>query len=414
MHGFIGVGKRFAALPALTKIVIIASLCGVVWFGVSKIKGRTKSPAYQTATAEKGTIISTVSASGSVLVSNIYAVNTQASGTVSKVYVKNGDPVQEGQTIAEIALDTSGKQAETQSYASYLSAKNNLDSALATLYTLNSAMWTAQQKFVHGAAEDGLPTDDPVYIEQNSDWLAAEAKYKNQQAVIAQAQVAMSAAWNSYQLTRGTITAPKSGTITGINITEGMQVGSSDSSTGNRLSTRVAAVTIGGAPLLSLSVNEIDVPRVEPGQKVTVTVDSLPDKTFTGTVASVDKIGSVASGVTSYPVIVRLDTEAPAILPNMSVTGNIITATKNDALLVPSGAVSEQNGEQFVRVLRNGRVENVTVETGLTSDTQTEIVSGISEGDTVVTGSVTTSASTGSSSPFGGFGGQGVRVFRRD
>ncbi len=393
-------------MAALIVILIVAG-----YLGWRRFSSQEQTPQYQTATVEKGTIVSSITASGNVLVSNIQKINTQASGMVKKVYVQNGDQVKQGQTLVDVQLDTQGAQSQAQAYASYLSAKSSLESAKATEYTLNSSMWVANQKFINDALDRGLADTDPTYIEESSDWLAAEAKYKNQQQVVAQAQVSLNNAWLSYQSTRATITAPVAGTVTGLSVAEGMQIGSTDSSTGNRLSQQVAAISIGGTPLISLNVNEIDVPRVESGQKVTLTLDSIPDSTFTGQVASVDKLGSISSGVTSYPVVVKLDTNAPQILPNMSVSGNIIVASKSDVLIVPSGAVQEQNGQSYVRVLNNGQVTNAPVETGLTSDTQTEIVSGVTEGEQVVT-NISSSTQNGQS-PFGGGGfGGGFRVLR--
>jgi macrolide-specific efflux system membrane fusion protein len=95
----------------------------------------------------------------------------------------------------------------------------------------------------------------------------------------------------------------------------------------------------------------------------------------------------------------------------MAATANIITATKNDVLMVPSASVQTQNGTSTVRVLKNGKVQEVNVEIGLSSSSQVEITSGLSEGDTVIT-SITTSTSTnqsrGQTSVFGGGGGGGI------
>jgi len=67
---------------------------------------------------------------------------------------------------------------------------------------------------------------------------------------------------------------------------------------------------------------------------------------------SVNIVGVVSSGVTSYPVIIQLDTDAAELLPNMSVQANIITTTKDNVLLVPTSAVTTKNGQSTVRVIR--------------------------------------------------------------
>jgi multidrug efflux pump subunit AcrA (membrane-fusion protein) len=82
---------------------------------------------------------------------------------------------------------------------------------------------------------------------------------------------------------------------------------------------------------------------------------------------------------------------------------------KDGVILVPLGAVQTENGQPFVRVMKNGQMEMVNVETGLSSGTQIEIVSGLSEGDTVVTNIIssgnTRQQNGQTQSPFSMFGG---------
>lgn len=389
----------------LRAIIVLIVLAGLGIF-LYKTFGKKKTVVQiQTQKVERGTIISTVSASGQMLTANIVNLSTQAKGLVKKVYAKDGDKVYAGQKIAEIELDKDGQQANAQAYSSYLSAKNALDSAQVTLWTLDSAMWAANRTFVNDSLARGLLNYDPTYIQQNDNWLAAEAKYKNQRAVVTQSKVALNNSWLSYQMTSPVITAPISGTIDNITLVTGMiSSGGSSSSTTTTSSTRVAIVRAKGEPLASFNLSEIDVAKVKIGQKATIKLDSLTDKTFTGKVASVDRIGSVTSGVTNYPIIIKFDTESLEVLPNMSATANIILEAKDNVLVVPSGAIRIQDDQKVVRVMKNKKEESVTVETGLVSDTQTEIISGLSEGDEIITSttSINNSSSRTGSSPFSG------------
>jgi len=149
-------------------------------------------------------------------------------------------------------------------------------------------------------------------------------------------------------------------------------------------------------------------------QKATITLDSIADKTFTGQVVGVDRIGQTTSGVTQYPAIIQLDSSAPEILPNMSATANIVINRKDNVIMVPSGAVKNEDGQNYVQLMVNNQPQFTPVETGLSSDSQTEIMSGIQEGDMVVTGTTASTASQSNvRSPFGssGFGGA-VRIAR--
>ncbi len=409
----------FSKKSLAAKIVIIALVLGGGYFAISKIaKNKSSAPQYQTAQAEKGTLVSSISASGQVSSSNNTSISTQASGVVTKVYVQNGQAVKVGDKIAELELDLDGKLRSSQAWSSYQSAKNNLDSAKTTLYTLDSSMWAANRIFVNDSLARGLLVYDPTYIQQNDNWLAAEQKYISQQNVIKQVQTSLNAAWLSYQQSSPVVYAPISGTVTGLSLQKGTVLVAQSGSSGNATSQKIASIKTNAPAQISVNLTEIDVVKIKIGDKATLTLDAFPEKTYTGKIISVDTIGAISSGVTNYPAIIGLDTEAPEILPNMSVDAKIITKVKSDVILVPSAAVQTSSGQSTVSVLKDGKESQVNVEVGESNDTQTEIISGVSEGDTVITNMIT-SASTNSnstSSPFGGlnrgFGGGGGGAVR--
>jgi len=391
------------------RTIFVLIILVVLIFVGSRILGlRSDQIQYQTAQVERGTIVSTIAASGNVLTANVMRVSTGASGVVKKVYVKDGDKVVAGQKLAEIALDQEGRQKNAAAWSSYLSAKNGVESANASLYTLQSQMFAANQKFINDAVARNLATNDPTYIQQRADWLAAEAKYKNQAAAIEQSKAALSSSWLSYQATSPFVTAPLSGVIGNAGLVEGMALASQETAS------EVAVITNEANPILTFSLTEIDVPKLKIGQKATINIDSLPGKTFTGSVVGINKIGITTNNVTNYPLIIKLDTNSSEILPNMAANASVILETKAGVLLVPSSAIQTQNGESFARVLRNGQAEQLPVQIGLSSDTQVEIISGLAEGDEVITGSVSNSSSgqEGGVSPFGATGGFGGGALR--
>jgi RND family efflux transporter MFP subunit len=410
--------KKLAQLFSGRKKFVVAVIALVIvgFIGWKVYSGYQTTPQYQTAQVERNLIISSVSASGQVLSVNIMSANTKASGIVKTVYVKDGDQVKQGDKILEIDLDFQGQQKYAQAWASYLSAKNSLESAKVSLYTLQSDMLSKWDTFKELAESDTYETSDgsprydqralPEFHIAQDDWLAAEAKYKNQQAVITQSQAALNSAWLDYTLTSPTITAPTAGTVTSLMYTPGMSIGSLDTGT-TTSNQKVATIKTEGTPIISVNLSEIDVSQAQLGQKTTITFDSLEDKTFTGKVVGVDRIGQTSSGVTQYPAIIQLYTASEHILPNMTATAKIVVNQKDNALLVPTAAVQTQNGSSFVKVLKKGQVQSVSVETGLISDNQIEIVSGLEEGTEVVTNTITTNGSSQSNatSPFGGAGG---------
>lgn len=402
-------------------IIIIIGLLGFLFWKNAGTK--TTQPQYQTAQVQRGSLVSSLSSSGQILSVGNMPVTTQTSGVVKNVFVKNGDIVSAGAKLFELTPDQQSLQKQTSAWASYLSAQNNLDSANTTMYSLQSTMMTQWKGYMDVAQSgqyqngDKTPRTDqrqlPEFISTNDDWLAAEAKYKNQQGVIIQAQAGLASSWNSYQAVSPIVTAPIAGRVEDITLVLGMVISPSTNSSGNSTAQRLATIKTVTTPIASFNLAELDVSKVEANQKVTITLDALPDKTFTGTVIGVDRTGIVSSGVTNYPTTVKFDTDAPGVLTNMSATANIIITHKDDALLVPNAAIQTVSGQIIVRVLKNGKITQQPVEIGIASDTQTEIISGVNEGDVIVTGTSTTTSSTTGSSPFsalgrGGFGGGGL------
>lgn len=419
--------KWFIKSSFLTKIIILAILISIGWFTVPKIFGtKSKQPQYQTTKVEKGTLIIIMTASGQVSQANSATVNTKASGVVSKIYVENGQEVKTGDKIAEIDLDLEGKQRASSALSSYQSAKNSLENAKISYFTLQSDMLTKWKGYMDIAQSstyqnsDGSPKTDirqlPQFMSTNDDWLATEAKYKQQEYVIAQTQTSLNSVWLSYQQTSSTVYAPISGIVTGLSLQIGSVLTAQSNSSGTSTAQKIASIQTGASPVIQVNLTQIDTPKVKVGNKATLTFDAFPGKTFTGKVVSIDTIGSISSGVTTYPAVIKLDTEVPEIFSNMTASANIITQIKDNVILIPISTLQTQDGQSTVRIMKNGKVEKVNVETGLSSTIQTEIVSGLSESDMVVA-NVISSSQTGqqrsgngqTQSPFGGFGGGGFR-----
>lgn len=406
-------------LSTWKKVALVILITIIGFFGYRYFFPSTNKPQYQTAQATKGTLVVSVSESGSVASADKQPVTTAASGVVSEVDVKNGDTVAQGQVIAKIALDTTSLQKQEAAWSAYLAAQNALSVSQADINTLQATLFKTNQAFLNdrGVANPTVQQQaDPVYIQENDAWLAAQAAYVNQQNVIAQDQSGVSSAWLSYQQASGQIVAPIGGVITDITVVPGMQIAANTSTT-TVSSQTVASIKTQGNPIVSVSLPEIDVTKVKAGQSVTITLDALSNQTFTGKVFGINTSGTISSGVTTYPATIILDSPNDSILANMSATANIITDVKDNVLLIPSGAVQTVGGQSVVHVLqKDGSVTTVPVATGDSSDSQTEITQGLQDGDMVIIGYTAPSTSSSSTaSPFsgglriGGFGGGGGR-----
>ena len=381
------------------RIIGAIVLVFLIILGIWKLAaGKGDGVTYQTSKVEKGTIVSSVSASGQVLTTNILSITTEASGVVKKVYVKDGDKVTAGQKLAEITLDTAGLDKNAQAYDSYVNALNGVNSSR---NSYRSAVATAEKVLDEVKGHD---TDET--LTQKETRTKAEVARDNAYDGLRQADANLTSASYSYRSTTPIITAPFAGVIGSVNLVEGMILESASSTTSIN-SQRVAVIKGDSLPVISVSLSEVDVPKVEVGQKAIVSLDSISNKTFTGKVATVDRVGTTTSNVTSYTAKIKLDSASAEILPNMAATANIVLETKTDVLTVPSSAVSTQDGTNFVKTLKDGKEVNIPVEIGISSDSEIEITSGVGEGDTVITGTVSASktSNTQTRSVFsGGFG----------
>jgi HlyD family secretion protein len=195
-----------------------------------------------------------------------------------------------------------------------------------------------------------------------------------------------------------------------------------DAQLGETATTSLGSI-ITNQKLATLTLNEVDVARVSIGQKATITFDAIDDLSITGTVVEIDTLGTVTQGVVSYAVKLSLDTEDSRVKSGMSVSANIIINSKADVLMLPSSTVKNKNGQTYVEVFDTPLVmptdgtqgatsttlpTQVNIEIGITDDTNTEIISGLKEGDEVVSRTITSttkSASTSAPSLLGGMGG---------
>lgn len=393
----------------------------IIFFGW-RVFGHAKAQTqYQTAQVTQGSIISSVTESGNVATNTQGGVGSPTTGIIEDVYIKNGDTVTAGQNLFKVK-STATAQEIASAYAALLSAQNNLNSAKAKINSLQQALFVANQNFVNDKGTTNPDTSDPKYIEENAAWQQAQADYDNQQGVINQAQAALTNAELAYEATQDSIiTAPISGTVANISVQSGDEVTassgnlSSELSNSSNTSSGSTVLSIGdfSQPYIKVQASEVDIPNIKEGEKATITLNAYPNKTFVGEVSQVDTIGTVSSGVVTYNVYVRFIAAPAGIEPGMSATVTIETARKDDVLTVPSSAIQNIGGQTMARVLQNGKMIMVAVTTGIASDTDTEITSGLSQGDTVVTNIIqpTTSTSGSTSSPFGstnrGFGGGG-------
>ncbi|HET9221744.1 MAG TPA: efflux RND transporter periplasmic adaptor subunit [Roseiflexaceae bacterium] len=219
---------------------------------------------------------------------------------------------------------------------------------------------------------------------------ATETDLQVQQASVAQAEQTLKQA--QLALEQATLKAPFAGVITAVDIVPGSGAG-----TGTPAISLIDRSTLH----VDMALSENDVARVQLGQPVTITIDALDDWTAQGTVSYIAPAATTTNDVVTYPVRVSFpDTEA-RVKVGMTANISIVTATKDNVLLVPNTALLPKGAGHAVQVPADGGgTREVEVQTGLTDGTQTEIVSGLQAGDQVIA-NPTTGASTRQGGPFG-------------
>jgi HlyD family secretion protein len=151
-----------------------------------------------------------------------------------------------------------------------------------------------------------------------------------------------------------------------------------------------------------MEVDETDIPNVKVGQRATVTIDAYPNKTFDGVVTEVGSSPMTEQGLgggteaINFEVKIQLNSPPAGVRPGFSASADIITGTRSKSLAIPIQAlvVREKPGsapgkaqeEEGVYLHKDGKVQFVPVKTGLSGDTNIEIVSGLTEGQQIVTG----------------------------
>ncbi|MCJ7656009.1 MAG: efflux RND transporter periplasmic adaptor subunit [Dehalococcoidia bacterium] len=182
--------------------------------------------------------------------------------------------------------------------------------------------------------------------------------------------------------------APFDGEIVDVNLHEGDMITQRYSATGLPIDVYVLKLADTGAVTMTGIVDEIDVGKVSKGLQATVLIDAFPGKTFAGQVQFISPYGTLQTGTGTYKIEIALDPEAaPYLTGGLTATAEIQVDEHKDVLLIPNGALHVQGTETWVNVTKEdktGQVEQRQVQVGLQSQTQTEILSGLSEGEKVL------------------------------
>jgi len=377
-------------------VVILLIVIGIVY---KTIRGNTTNYAFDTVTRQ--TITEVVTETGNVNVAGEYDIPSPSNGILAEIDTQNGEKVTVGQELFKVT-STATPQQKASAWSAYEAAKSNLDAANSALFSLQSALFIANQRFVNDRGINNPSTDqknDPVYIEENANWLQAEANYKNQQSVIAGAQAAANNAYLAYQATQdSTVTSPVAGTVHNLNGVVGSVVSATPSTLGGN-TVPVLILTTGAAYTIEALVNEVDIDKINVGNKVDITFDGVQGTTFQGSIIQADEFGTNNQGVINYNVYVSVDNGNSKIKPGMTANLTIETNVHPQVLSIINAAVRPYKGSKAVQIVKNGIAQYVPIKIGIKGLDRTEVTSGVTEGEKVIIGNTTTSSSVASFAP---------------
>ena len=359
-------------------LLAVAALAAGMWWWL-KPKNEIN---YLTEPVVRTNIAQTVSATGEISAAQLVDVGAQASGQITKLHVTLGQQVKKGDLIAEIDSTSQLNNLNTN--------KAKLDTYQAQLVSAEIALRSADKKYQR---EQALWKEDATSREALEDaqdaFAAAKASVAELKSSIRQTQIAINTAEADLGYTR--ITAPMDGTVVAIPVEEGQTVNA------NQTTPTIVQVADLSTMLNKMQIAEGDVNKVKAGMKLTFTTLSQPDNVREATLESIDP-GLTTMSQGSYTT--STDTTDSAIyyyarslVPNednvlhigMTTENTIIINQAEKVLAVPKLAVKQRGGKQYVRVLgENNQPQEKEITTGLSDNMNTEVKSGLGEGENVI------------------------------
>lgn len=296
-------------LKALAAAVGLSAVAGGAWF-YSRADA-SEAPAYRYATVERGDVRATVSATGKLNAVRTVQVGTQVSGQVSQIFVDFNDKVKRGQLLATI--DPTLQQQAVQD------AQAGLERAEAQLNLAQQEYDRNKQLF------DGKIITAAEYGTVEANLTVAKSNVKS-------ANIALSRARQNLAYTN--IHSPIEGVIVERNVDVGQTVAASLSAPQLFL----IANDLADMQILA-SVDESDIGNIQQDQEVRFTVQSYPNRQFTGKVSQVRLQSTTTDNVVSYTAVVSVKNQTGALLPGMTATLSFVTGEATDVLTVPSAAL---------------------------------------------------------------------------
>jgi HlyD family secretion protein len=415
---------------ALIIIVVLAALGGASFYFK-----KSDAVSVNVEATKKRDLEAIVTASGTIQAKRFVNISAVQMGRVTRLAVEEGDRVKTGQFLLEIDPNAlrgtvqRGEAAVEGARAGLAQARVNVETARANLQLARETARRQRDLMAQGlttkATLDAAEADLKV---RETELAARESDITSREQMIRQEAASLDT--SRYNLRQVTLVAPFDGIVTRRNIEEGENV---VVGTMNNAGTQLLTVADMSIIQAEVEVDETDIPSVQIGQPAKITIDALPDKTFTGKVTEIGNspiqqtttTASAGQQATNFKVKVQIDGQIPEVRPGFTCSAAITTATRKQALAVPiqamaaremvfdakgsvvreprdpkakkrPSATTAQAAElkpgqtrkevEGVFVLRNNAAVFEPVKVGIAGDKYFEVVSGLKDGDQVITG----------------------------
>ncbi len=334
------------------KRIVIMAVCLVVVgavLGIVLTRGTGSDDTLTTVNVTRGDIVKTVLVDGSLGMPNKAYLSFGVTGTVTEVLVEEGDNVAKGQVLARLdapSLESSVEMAELQ-----------VEIAEAQVRAARAQYEKAQD--LPGADEDAAKVN----------WEIARLNLEIAELGLESAEL---------NLEKAVIVAPFDGVVADISITEGKEISTATLAT--------PAITLIDTSEIEMRgfIDEMDIAMVQLGQEANIILDALPDEEVKGSVAFISPVGTILAGVVSYGTTITLENPVAELRDGMSATAEVIIERRDDVLSIPNRYIRGTPENRMVVVLVDGQQEERQITLGLSDGFNTEVLSGLEEGEKVV------------------------------
>lgn len=354
--------KKFVWIVVI--IVAIVILILGLSSGKKKEVSKNKFDGNNTVIAKLGDISIILDEVGEIMPIREVNVKSKISGKIKKMYIEEGELIDEGDIIAEVEPDM--QQAQTLSRI-----KSNLQTAEIELKT----------------AQINFDSDKKLYEKNfisDNDWLKSQNALKR-------AEISYQSALEQYQLIQEIgiteenlkITAPVSGTVIHKDVEEGEMVVSSESYSGGTVILTIADLS---KMIILAEINEIDIGKISISQPVDISIEAFPDADYKGKITHIAPMAKIGkNNIRVFDIKISIENLTPNLRPGMSANVTIIGKTSKDVITVPIQAIfQDENGNSIIYIIKSDTlITPQIVKTGINDLEKVEIIEGIAVGDTI-------------------------------